>query len=311
MAAQAQAAGGGEAGSCPKGTAACTRQARQQRGVLTKAAAATRARTGHAVNRCHCLDQLYAAAAALVAPTTYQSRCPLPSPLSRVPHCCYYIGAFQDSKQIYIVMEHCSGGDLLEQLLKEGRAMTEKRVVREVGGRGAWGLERGCVHQMLVRSSPVDAAVANPKPPRLPSGCLAPRPHPSSTSSTSPAAEPRPLWSLRPQVVVPILTSLAHLHAAGIIHRDIKLENLFVSPTRGIMLGDFGLALCVHEEKPISPVGTLGGCLGRGARPGGGVQGVAGGGPPRMPCAASVPGGVQVAAGRSSSLNPVRSHYHS
>lgn len=60
-----------------------------------------------------------------------------------------------------------------------------------------------------------------------------------------------------PQVAVPILTALAHLHAAGIIHRDIKLENLFVSPSRGIMLGDFGLALCVHEEKPISPVGTL------------------------------------------------------
>jgi serine/threonine protein kinase len=48
-----------------------------------------------------------------------------------VPHCCLYIGAFQDSKQIYIVMEHAAGGDLLEQLLREGRAMTEKRVVRE------------------------------------------------------------------------------------------------------------------------------------------------------------------------------------
>jgi hypothetical protein len=53
-----------------------------------------------------------------------------------VPHCCQYIGAFQDSKQIYIVMEHAPGGDLLEQLLKEGRAMTEKRVVREVRAEG-------------------------------------------------------------------------------------------------------------------------------------------------------------------------------
>jgi len=58
----------------------------------------------------------------------------LQPPNRRIPHCCHYIGAFQDSKQIYIVMEHASGGDLLEQLLKEGRAMTEKRVVREVGG---------------------------------------------------------------------------------------------------------------------------------------------------------------------------------
>ncbi len=29
-------------------------------------------------------------------------------------------------------MEHCAGGDLLEQLLKEGRAMTEQRVALEV-----------------------------------------------------------------------------------------------------------------------------------------------------------------------------------
>jgi serine/threonine protein kinase len=45
---------------------------------------------------------------------------------------CDFIGAFQDQKQMYIVMEHAGGGDLLEQLLKEGRAMTEKRTVIEV-----------------------------------------------------------------------------------------------------------------------------------------------------------------------------------
>ena len=59
------------------------------------------------------------------------------------------------------------------------------------------------------------------------------------------------------EVVLPILTSLTHLHAAGIIHRDIKLENLFVSTANQLQLGDFGLALCTHEENAISPVGTL------------------------------------------------------
>lgn len=107
----------------------------------------------------------------------------------RIPHTTAYTGAFQDSKQIYIVMEHCKGGDLLEQLLKEGRAMPEKRVVREV--------------------------------------------------------------------VLPTLTALAHLHAAGIIHRDIKLENLFISSRGHLQLGDFGLAISVLEERAISPVGTL------------------------------------------------------
>ncbi len=76
--------------------------------------------------------------------------------ICRIPHTTAYTGAFQDSKQIYIVMEHCKGGDLLEQLLKEGRAMPEKRVVREV--------------------------------------------------------------------VLPSLTALAHLHAAGIIHRHVGLR---------------------------------------------------------------------------------------
>ena len=58
-------------------------------------------------------------------------------------------------------------------------------------------------------------------------------------------------------VAAPVLEALAHMHAAGVIHRDIKLENLFVSRSRGVLLGDFGLALCVHEEKPISPVRRL------------------------------------------------------
>ena len=50
----------------------------------------------------------------------------------RVPSVTAFLAAFQDSKQIYIVMEHCAGGDLLEQLLKEGRAMTEQRVALEI-----------------------------------------------------------------------------------------------------------------------------------------------------------------------------------
>lgn len=88
--------------------------------------------------------------------STVLTKPPLPWGLNarRIPHTTAYTGAFQDSKQIYIVMEHCKGGDLLEQLLKEGRAMPEKRVVREV--------------------------------------------------------------------VLPTLTALAHLHAAGIIHRCVR-----------------------------------------------------------------------------------------
>lgn len=36
------------------------------------------------------------------------------------------------------------------------------------------------------------------------------------------------------EALAPALRALACMHAAGVIHRDIKLENLFVSATRGV-----------------------------------------------------------------------------
>ena len=42
-----------------------------------------------------------------------------------VPAITSYYGAFQDSRHIYIVMEYCARGDLLERLLSEGRAFSE------------------------------------------------------------------------------------------------------------------------------------------------------------------------------------------
>lgn len=56
---------------------------------------------------------------------------PLAAPCS-VPNTVEFYACFQDENYIYLVMELCGKGDLLEQLLKEGRAMTEKRAVNEV-----------------------------------------------------------------------------------------------------------------------------------------------------------------------------------
>lgn len=179
-----------------------------------------------------------------------------------IPSVCRYIGAFQDSRQIYIVMERAEGGDLLESLLAEGRAMTERRAVREVRARGGAGRVPGAararrgVGPAPPNSGPPRASV--PQPAAF-SGFKRARPRPARAvaAARSRAEQTRPPPPR--QVVAPILSCLAHLHAAGVIHRDIKLENLFVSPSRGVLLGDYGLAVCVHEEKPISPVGTLGG----------------------------------------------------
>lgn len=100
-----------------------------------------------------------------------------------------YYAAFQDDNYYYIVMEYCSGGDLLENLLRDKKAMSERRAAAEV------------MH--------------------------------------------------------PLLTTLSRLHALKIIHRDIKLENIFLDGAGRVRLGDFGLTMSMQQEAAISPVGTV------------------------------------------------------
>ena len=95
----------------------------------------------------------------------------------------------QDGPGIYLVMEHCPGGDLLERLLHEGRAMAEARVAAHVAA--------------------------------------------------------------------PLLASLAALHALHVVHRDVKLENVFIGADGGVRLGDYGLTMSLKQELAISPVGTV------------------------------------------------------
>eukprot|EP00210_Caulerpa_lentillifera_P000389 g379.t1 len=109
--------------------------------------------------------------------------------LNRVPHVVDFYGSFQDSSKMYIVMEHCSRGDLLENILREGQALEERRAIKEV--------------------------------------------------------------------VIPLLISLTSLHQLCLIHRDIKLENIFVDESGGVKFGDFGLTMSSEEERGISPVGTV------------------------------------------------------
>ncbi|MEZ4319222.1 MAG: protein kinase [Myxococcota bacterium] len=61
-------------------------------------------------------------------------------------------------------------------------------------------------------------------------------------------------WRMLNTVLVQLLEALAHAHAAGVIHRDIKLANVLVSShTAGIKLTDFGIsyALGSHEDGEI------------------------------------------------------------
>lgn len=61
---------------------------------------------------------------------------PAPSPLSAcpcsLPSVVEYYGSFHDGAHLYIIMEYCGGGDLLEKLLRDKKAMHEKRVALDV-----------------------------------------------------------------------------------------------------------------------------------------------------------------------------------
>lgn len=56
-----------------------------------------------------------------------------------------------------------------------------------------------------------------------------------------------------------IITSLKHLHEKRIIHRDLKLGNLFISDRMELKVGDFGLATKVEfpGERKRTICGTL------------------------------------------------------
>jgi len=62
-------------------------------------------------------------------------------------------------------------------------------------------------------------------------------------------------FSIRMQMFVDILVGLKELHTRLIIHRDLKLKNIFVDESGRCVVGDIGIA-AVMEGNKQSQVGT-------------------------------------------------------
>lgn len=66
-----------------------------------------------------------------------------------------------------------------------------------------------------------------------------------------------PIGEFRGRVLRPLLKALAYLHQQGILHRDVKPENILVVRDGAIKLCDFGFSINSYDERPKSYVGTL------------------------------------------------------
>lgn len=59
------------------------------------------------------------------------------------------------------------------------------------------------------------------------------------------------------EIMVPVLEALAAAHQAGLIHRDVKPENVLVANNGTVKVGDFGLARAVDASPLTATTGLL------------------------------------------------------
>jgi hypothetical protein len=78
-------------------------------------------------------------------------------------------------------------------------------------------------------------------------------------STESDSQEPAPSGSYtRCSIIYPLITAVAHLHAKGVMHRDVKAENLLLTDNNlSVKLADFGFAVNFTQQQSVTRLGTL------------------------------------------------------
>lgn len=63
---------------------------------------------------------------------------------------------------------------------------------------------------------------------------------------------------LASRVILPVVSAVAYLHLRGVLHRDIKLENVLADDAGTVHLTDLGFAIAVgHRTRALTQLGTL------------------------------------------------------
>ena len=99
-----------------------------------------------------------------------------------------------------------------------------------------------------------------PEPPvsqALSAGQAEPDAEPGAPSLGAELAEKGRLpWRLAAEIGAQIASGLVEAHKAGIVHRDLKPANILLSPKRGAVIIDFGIAQIIDATTSITSTGV-------------------------------------------------------